>query len=147
MIDKPAVPTPVTTPPVERAHPSRWAVGFTAFAGFAMMLLGFFQLMAGFVALFDNTLYAIRPHYLFELNVGLWGWIHVLLGILIVAAGFGVFTAQPWARVVGVVLALLTALANFASIPYYPIWSLTIIALAIGVIWALTAHGEDIITA
>jgi hypothetical protein len=147
MAENSATQPPVATRPPERAIPSRWAVGLTAFAACVMILLGLFQMMAGFVALFDNSLYVMSPHYFFELNLGAWGLIHLLLGILIVAAGIGLFTGQVWARVVGVVLALLSAIANFASIPHYPIWSLTIISFAIGVVWALTAHGEDIITA
>jgi hypothetical protein len=86
----------------------------------------------------------VTPNYVFKLDVTAWGWIHLLLGILIFAAGLGLFAGQVWARVVGVGLALLSAIATFGFIPYYPFWSVLIIALAIGVIWALTAHGRDI---
>ena len=59
-------------------------------------------------------------------------------------AGFAVLTGKVWGRMIGVILAVLSALANFAFIPYYPFWSLTIIAVDVFVIWALTAHGRDI---
>jgi hypothetical protein len=129
---------------VERADPSGWAIGFTAFAACMMVLLGVFQAMAGLAALFNDELYAATPNYLFKLDLTAWGWVHLLLGILIFAAGLGLYFGQIWARVIGVGLALLSALATFAYIPYYPFWALAIIALTIGVIWALTAHGLDI---
>jgi hypothetical protein len=143
-VESRAAQAPAATLPAERAHPSGWAIGFTAFASCVMVMLGVFQMMAGLAALFENELYAVTPTYVFKLDVTAWGWIHLLLGILIFAAGLGLFAGQVWARVLGVGLALLSAIATFAYLPYYPFWSVVIIALAIGVIWALTAHGRDI---
>ena len=110
-----------------------------------MVLLGVLQAMAGLAALFNDELYAVTPNYIFKFDLTVWGWIHLLLGILVFASGLGLFTAQIWARVVGVGVAILSALASFAYIPYYPFWAMVILALAIAVIWALTAHGRDII--
>ena len=63
---------------------------------------------------------------------------------VVVLAGFALFSGAVWARTVGVILAVLSAIANFAFIPYYPVWSIVMIAVNITVIWALTAHGRDI---
>jgi hypothetical protein len=73
--------------------------------------------------------------------------IHLVAGVIILLAGFGLFSGAVWARTVGVTLAVLSAIANFLTIPYYPLWSILIIALDIFVIWALTAHGRDVIRA
>src|SRR5215211_6076583 len=98
MADNPAVQTPATIPPAERADPSAWAIGFTAFAGFIMILLGMFQAMAGLAALLNDELYATTPNYVFKLDLTTWGWVHLLLGILVVATGLGLFAGQVWAR-------------------------------------------------
>ena len=57
-----------------------------------------------------------------------WGWVHLILGILIVATGFGLFGRRAWAGVTGILLAMLSAIAKFMFIPYYPIWALLVIA-------------------
>jgi hypothetical protein len=63
---------------------------------------------------------------------------------VVLFAGFAVMSGKTWGRTVGVILAVLSALSNFAFIPYYPFWAITIIALDVFIIWALTAHGRDI---
>ena len=70
------------------------------------------------------------------------GWIHLLGGILVLLGGAYVFAGATWARVVGITLAVLSAVANF-FIPYYPFWSLLIIALDVWVIWALTRPVDE----
>ena len=47
-------------------------------------------------------------------------------------------------HVLGVIVAGLAAIANFAWLPYFPVWSIIVIAIWISIIWALTAHGPDI---
>jgi hypothetical protein len=123
---------------------STWAVGFILFAGIMMVMAGFFQAFSGLVALFQNEFYVATRNYLFQFDATSWGWIHLLLGIVVAAAGFAVMAGRTWGRVVGITLAMLSALANFAFIPYYPFWAITIIALDIFVIWALAAHGGEI---
>jgi hypothetical protein len=120
------------------------AVGFTVFAGVMMIMAGCFQALAGVVAIFENEFYAATRNYILKFDVTTWGWIHLLLGLLILFAGFAVLSGQTWGRTIGIILAALSALANFAFIPYYPIWSLVIIALDVFIIWALAAHGRDI---
>jgi hypothetical protein len=120
------------------------AVGFTVFAGVIMIMAGAFQAITGLVAIFENEFYATTRNYILQFDVTTWGWIHMLLGLVILFAGFGVLSGQTWGRVVGIILAGVSALANFAFIPYYPVWSLVIIALDVFVIWALAAHGRDI---
>jgi hypothetical protein len=123
---------------------SGWAVGFILFAGIMMVMSGFFQAFSGLVALFENEFYVATRNYLFQFDATSWGWIHLVVGLVVAAAGFAVMAGRTWGRVVGITLAVLSALANFAFIPYYPFWSMTVIALDIFVIWALTAHGRDV---
>ena len=124
--------------------PSGWATGFIVFAGVMMIVAGGFQILAGLVALFEDEFFVATPEYVFQLDATSWGWIHLLLGLLVLCAGFAVLQGQVWGRTIGVILAAISALANFAFIPYYPFWSMLIIAVDVFVIWALTAHGRDI---
>jgi hypothetical protein len=123
---------------------SGWAVGFILFAAIMMIMAGCFQAFAGLVALFENEFYVATRNYLFELDATTWGWVHLILGVVVALAGLAVLAGRVWGRVVGITLAVLSAIANFLFIPYYPFWSLTVIALDIFVIWALAAHGREI---
>jgi hypothetical protein len=123
---------------------SSWAAGGIIFAAVLMMMAGSFQALAGLVALFQDSFYASTANYVFELDVTSWGWIHLLVGGLLVIAGLGVLSGNVAARIVGIGLAVLSAIANFLFIPHYPFWSLAIIAVDIYVIWALVAHGDEL---
>jgi hypothetical protein len=120
---------------------SGWALGAIAFAATMMTLIGVFQALAGLVAIFNDEFYVVARNYTFDLDVSAWGWIHLVLGIAIFATGLGLFARATWAGIVGIMLCMLSAIANFFFIPYYPIWSLVVIALDIWVIWALTRPG------
>jgi hypothetical protein len=143
-----ATPPDDTAPRTDevRSHkaPSAWATGLIVFAGVMMILAGGFQAITGLVALLENEFYVATRNYLFQFDATSWGWIHLLLGLVVLLAGFAVLSGRTWGRVVGIILAALSALANFAFIPYYPVWSITIIALDVFVIWALAAHGRDV---
>jgi hypothetical protein len=125
-----------TGPPV-----SGWAVGGIAFAATVLTIIGVFQIIAGLVAIFDDGFYVVTQNYTFDLDATAWGWIHLLLGILLLVTGFGLFSGSAWAGVTAIMLASLSAILNFFFIPYYPFWSILVIALDIWVIWALTRPG------
>jgi hypothetical protein len=120
---------------------SGWAVGGIAFAGTMMIMIGIFQAFNGLSAILEDEFYVLGRNYAFDVDVTTWGWIHLILGILVAFAGFALFGRRPWAGVAAIVLAALSAIANFFFIPYYPFWSLLIIALCVWVIWAVTRPG------
>jgi hypothetical protein len=113
-------------------------VGGIVFAASVLTLVGCFQAIAGLVAIVDDDFYAVTRNYTFDLDTSTWGWLHLLLGIALVITGWGLFSRRPWAAATAIVLAMLSALGNFFFIPYYPFWSVLIIALDIWVIWSLT---------
>jgi hypothetical protein len=123
---------------------SGWAVGFIMFAAIMMIMAGVFQALQGLVAIFENEFYVATRNYTFQFDATTWGWIHLVVGLIVAFAGWGLLSGQTWARIVGITLAALSATANFLFIPYYPVWSLLIIAVDVFVIWALTAHGREI---
>ncbi|GIU85905.1 MAG: membrane protein [Acidimicrobiia bacterium] len=130
--------------PPERP-PSTWAVGWITFAAAMMIMIGTFHVIAGLVALFDDEFFVVTREYVFQLDATQWGWIHLILGVIIAVSGGYLLTGSVFARTIGVILALLSALAGFAWLPWYPVWGVVIIAIAVSVIWALTAHGRDIV--
>jgi len=127
---------------------SGWAVGWTYFAGFMMIMLGIWHAIAGLSAILKKSIYTpggqLGDGYFLKFDVSTWGWIHLILGIVIVLAGFWLFSGAVWARTIGVILAILSALAGFGWLPYYPVWGILIVAIAVSVIWALTVHGRDV---
>ncbi len=122
---------------------SRSAVGWTWFAAVMMWMVGGFHAIAGLVGIFDDGFYGDVPDYTFRFDVTTRSWVHLVIGVIIAAAGFGVLGGRTWARTIGVILAGLSILANFAWLPVYPVWSLATMVAAFTVIWALTAHGQD----
>jgi hypothetical protein len=120
---------------------SGWAVGGVSFAATMLLLIGVFQALDGLVAIFNDSFFVVTKNYTFDLDVTAWGWIHLILGILLIFAGWGIFTGKTWAGIAGITLAVLSAIANFFFIPYYPFWSILLIGLDVWVIWALTRPG------
>jgi hypothetical protein len=106
-----------------------------------MTLIGVFQVIAGLVAIIDDDFYVVTQNYTFDVDTTAWGWIHLILGIIVLVSAYYLTAGQAWAGAVAVVLATLSAIANFFFIPYYPFWSLLLIALAVWVIWSLTKPG------
>lgn len=123
---------------------SGWAVGWTIYAAVWMWILGFFHALAGFAGIVEDEILVATPNYLLQFDVTTWGWIHLILGIVVLIAGFAVFNGSVWARTVGVVVATVSIISNFAWLPYQPWWSIIMMAAGAFVIWALTAHGRDI---
>ena len=125
------------------ARPSGWAVGWIMFAAIMMLLIGFFHVMAGLVAIVDDNFYVATKEYVFQFDRTTWGWIHLILGIVVFIAGLSLFKGAIWARTVGVILGVISAVVGFAWLPWYPVWGILIVIIAVSVIWALTLHGRD----
>jgi hypothetical protein len=113
------------------------AYGFATFAGVLLATLSVFQILEGIAALANDKVYVRGLSYTYEFDVTTWGWIHLIIGLVGLATGIGILMGQAWGRILGILIAVLSALSNFAFVPYYPFWSLAIIALDVFVIWAL----------
>ena len=123
---------------------SSWAAGWAGFAGVMLVLMGVVNFVQGLVALIEDEFYVVGREWVFEFDVTAWGWIHLIGGVVLALAGFGIFSGNVAARTVGVIAASLAVLVNFMWLPYYPVWAIIVIAIGIAVIWALTVHGRDI---
>ena len=120
---------------------SGWAYGAIAFAATMAVLVGTFQVLEGLVALFNDEFFVVTRNYTFDLDVTVWGWIHLIIGIVMLIVGFGLYSRATWAGVFAIVVAMLSAVSNFFFIPYYPIWALLLIGINVWIIWALTRPG------
>ena len=125
-------------------EPSGAAIGWSAFAAFMLMMMGIFQALAGIAAIANDELFAVTQDYVIKLDTDQWGWIHLIIGALVFLAGLGIFSGNVLARTVGVLVAIGSAVSAFIYLPIQPVWSSILIAIAVAVICALTAHGRDI---
>jgi hypothetical protein len=125
-------------------EPTGW-VGWVAFAAAMMILVGSFHFLAGLVALFQDDYFLVGSSGLMvSVDYTTWGWAHMIGGVILAGSGVALFSGKVWARVVAVVLAMLSAVVNLSFLAAYPIWSAIMIAVDILVIWALIVHGDEL---
>ncbi len=119
-------------------------VGWVYFAGIIMLMVGFFQGLAGLVALFNDTFFLVTEGGLIlKVDYTVWGLVHLLIGLTILAAGWAVLNGRTWGRSIGIILSVLSSIANMMFIGAYPLWSIIIIVLDVIVIYALAVHGRE----
>ena len=123
---------------------SGWAVGWIFFAGILMIMLGGWWMFAGLVGIIDDKFYVKGAKYVMQFDTTTWGWIHLIMGLIVLLAGLALFSGAVWARTVGVILAVISGLVAFAWLPWYPFWAIIFIVASVAIIWALTAHGRDV---
>jgi hypothetical protein len=121
----------------DEGGPSGAALGFTALAAILMMLSGGANILEGIAAVIRGSYFVTLPNYAYNTSVSGWGWTHLIFGIVVFLAGACLFLDMLWARVAGVILASVSLLLNLVYIPYFPVWSIIVIALDAFVIWAL----------
>ncbi|MFJ1704987.1 hypothetical protein [Kitasatospora sp. NPDC088346] len=143
----PTPPTPPrgpTTPTNPRDHESNTlAGGLVVFAAVMLLISGVLDVLRGIMGIAKDPVFVSTPNYVFKFDLTSWGWIHLVLGLIAIAAGLGLFRLALWARILGIVAAALLIVANFLSIPYYPLWSVTVMAASALVIWALCVIRRD----
>ena len=124
-------------------EPTGWT-GWVLFGAMIMILLGSFQAIVGLVALFDDDYYLVGSNGLVvNVDYSAWGWVHLIIGLVALAAGFGLFVGAMWARVLGIIVAVISAMVMFAFIAAFPLMALTLITLDVLVIYAIAAHGRE----
>jgi hypothetical protein len=120
-------------------------VGVVVFGGIMLFVMGLFHLFEGIVALTDVKFYQVRAAALaLNMSYTVWGWLHIVLAVVAMAAATGIFLGQLWARLVGVVIALLSALSSMLFVASYPLWSIILIGMDVLIIYALVAHGREV---
>ena len=124
---------------------SGW-VGWAVFGGILLIIVGVFNALFGLAAVLgpSSGAFVTITGSIWLVDVGPWGWWHLILGLAIVAVGVFTLRGATWARITGVVLVSINAVSQFATLPYAPWWALTVIALDLLVIFALIVHGKEL---
>jgi hypothetical protein len=117
---------------------SSWAYGLTILGGVMLCMVAVFQILEGIVGLARDDIYVRGLDYTFQFDVTTWGGIHLVVGLVALGAGIGILLGETWGYVLGIVIAVLSALANFAFVPVFPLWSAIVIGFDIVIIWALS---------
>jgi len=110
------------------------------FAAILMIIAGLWGIIVGISAILNDKVFVTTQGYVYEFDITVWGWLHLIIGILVGGAGIGIIQGATWGRAVGIAVASLRLLANFLFIPHYPIWSIAIIVLDVLIIWALVTY-------
>jgi hypothetical protein len=111
-------------------------------AGFLLILNGIYGFLVGLTAIIKGGFYTFHSGYLFHWSTTGWGWLQLILGCVLFAAGVSVLLGMLWARIFGAVLAGFSAIASFMFMPFYPLWSIVVIAIDVYIVWALLSDGR-----
>ena len=123
--------------PVPVAH------GVSVFAGIMLILGGGFEALQAIAAIVNDKYLVVLPNYVYAFDLTTWGWIHLLIGLALIAISISLLLGQGWARMAGIVVAALAALINFTWLPYSPLWAIVLIAIDVLVIWALISSRQQ----
>ncbi len=117
--------------------------GWIAFAGVMMVIAGSLNALYGLVAVVNDEWVVWTNRASLYLDISQWGWVHLVIGLVVLLSGIGVFSGNVLARTVGVIAVTISLIANFFFIPAYPLWAIAVVVIDVLVIWALTAHGSE----
>jgi len=117
--------------------------GWISFAAIMLIIGGSLNLLYGVIAAVNDEWVVFTNRANVYLDVSEWGWVHIILGGIVLLSGIGLFSGNIIARAVAVIVASISMLVNFFFIPVYPLWALTVIVIDVLVIWAVTAHGRE----
>jgi len=139
-----ATEMPTHAPDAYRAPPAStgW-VGWIKYASVMLFVVAFFHMFTGFVALFREDYYLVpKTDLVIAVDYTAWGWAHLGLGILVACTSAALMTGATWARVITIVIAVISSLVNLAFMSAYPLWSAFMIAANFLVIYAVAVHGD-----
>ncbi|TXS30428.1 hypothetical protein EAO71_18360 [Streptomyces sp. ms191] len=111
--------------------------GWTLFAAIMMIFGGIMSIFQGIAAIAEDDVFVTTRNYTFSWSLTGWGWVHLIIGIIVALAGLALFSGKLWARIIGIAVAAVAMLANFTWLPYYPFWAIVLIVIDGFVIWAL----------
>ena len=108
-------------------------------------MVGVFHAVQGLIAIFNDEYFLVTSGGLVvSADYTVWGWVHLLLGLVAIAAAVGLVQGSSWGRFTAIGLAALSAVVNLGFLAAYPLWSTLIIAFDVIVIYALTVHWDSV---
>lgn len=124
------------------SQPTGWT-GWVVFAAVLMIIAGALWAIQGFIAVVKGDLVIFGSEGALFLNVTGWGWVHMILGLLLLLAGFLVLRGNLFGRTIAVILAILSIIVNFIWLPVYPVWAIVVIILDVFILYAVIVHGKE----
>jgi hypothetical protein len=124
----------------DRTREVRGPTGWVLFAGSIMVIVGFLNFFYGLAAIVNDEVVVVGGHGAIIADLTAWGWVTLILAVVLVMTGFGLFTGAAWARVVGVVIVALNAIEQVWIFPAAPLWAFIVILLDVVIIYNLTAR-------
>lgn len=124
-------------------EPTGWT-GWVVFAGIMMIIAGALWAIQGFIAIFQNDIVIFGEEGALFLNVTGWGWVHMILGLLLLLCGFLVMQGNLFGRTIAVILVILSIILNFVWMPVYPVWAIVVITLDVFILYAVIVHGKEL---
>jgi hypothetical protein len=122
---------------------SERGAGGALFASILMMVGGAMSALQGIAGITKSTFFVVPADYWITINTTAWGWIHLGVGVILVAAGLGILTAATWARWLGIAVVAVSAVVSFAFIPVQPFTSLALLAIDVWIIHSLAVHKRE----
>jgi hypothetical protein len=116
------------------------------FAGVLLMIAGVLNILQGITAIANDDVYRRIGNYTFKFDVTAWGWIHLVLGVLVALVGWAAYTGATWAKIAGVVIVALAIVGNFMWLPYQTGWALILIAIDVLALWSLLGGNDGTLT-
>ncbi len=120
--------------------------GWVGFAAIMLVIIGAIDFFEGLIAVIRGSYYQHTPQGIVVFSTTKWGWIHIIIGILLILIGLALAAKSSWARWAAVIVIIVNLLAQLGWLgnSNYPLWSLTVITLQIIVLYALTARWSEV---
>jgi hypothetical protein len=125
-----------------RTGASAWATGLLLFAAVFMVVGGSFHAIQGLAALINDDFFENVQGYAYDVDITTWGWLHLIVGIVVALTGITLLTGAIWARIIAMFIMVVSAIINFIYIPYQPLWSIVLLVIDGAIIWALLTYPE-----
>jgi hypothetical protein len=136
-----ATSAPHSTPtavPRREPEPTGWAV----FAAVVLFVSGTFGTIWGLAAILNDQVITVGGRGVIVADFTTWGWIHLVVGAIMIATSFGLFAMSGWARWTAIFFAMLNAILQVGAFPVFPLWSVVAVALDVIVIYQLTVRWD-----
>ena len=125
---------------------SKSMAGWIGFAGILIMIVGMLDFFQGLIAIIRDNYYVLTPQQIIVFDLTAWGWIMLIWGLVVAAAGAALVAGRSWARWFAIVVGGLNFIVQlgFVGSSQYTLWALTVVAMNVLVLYALIVRWGDV---
>ncbi len=131
------------TPGRARARTRSNAAGWAVFAAVMMLVIGGLDALYGLAAILNNEVVIVGGHGVIVADITTWGWVTLILGLVLCLTGAGLLAGNSVARWTAVFVIAVNMILQLPWFPAAPLWTVLMIVLSVIVIYQLTAHWEE----